>query len=178
MAVALADLPERFGAYDLHFRTWVDGDVDVMVELFNTQQMDRWTPIPSPFTEEVAKAYVVAAREARRNGTIQFAVCLAESERPLGELLLFQSAHPDAVELAYAVGAARQRQGLGTRTVRAGVELAHAAGAQRALLSIAVDNQGSRATAAASGFTLSAEPLRERRRKGYLLQMETWSRDL
>lgn len=149
-----------------------------MVELFNTDQMDRWTPLAFPFTEDVARAYVLAAHQARRSGVLQFAVCATAGGPALGELLVFPSEQAHAVELAYAVGSDHQRQRIGTRSVRAGLQLAGAAGAQRALLSIATDNEASRATASASGFSLTDAPLRERRRKGYVLQLETWGCEL
>ncbi len=181
MALALwsSTEPVRFDAEGLHFREWVAGDARTMVRLFDTEQMDRWTPLPSPFTEVVANQYVVAAGLSRRhNGTLQLAVCPSATDPAIAELLIFPSEHPGAVELAYAVGAAYQRQKVATRSVSTALHLARTAGARRALLSIAADNHASRATAAASRFSLTATPLRERRRKGYLLHMETWAREL
>lgn len=169
----------RFDAEGLHFREWVAGDARNMVRLFDTEQMDRWTPLPSPFTEVVANEYVVSANHSRRrNGTLQLAVCPSATGPAIAELLIFPSEHPDAVELAYAVGSAHQRQKVATRSVCAALHLARTAGACRALLSIAADNHASRATAAASGFSLTGTPLRERRRKGYLMHLQTWAREL
>lgn len=178
MVVTLAEQPDAFDAEGLHFRSWAEGDVLDMVRLFDTHQMDRWTPLPHPFTEDAANTYVLAAHEARHRGTLQFAVCATAGGPPMGELLLFPCEHPGAVELAYAVGSDHQRQGIGTRSLKAGLGLARSAGAHRALLSIATDNRASRATALASGFALTNAPLRERRRKGYVLMLETWACDL
>ena len=168
-----------FAAHDLYFRDWHHTDVDDMVRLFDTDEMNRWTPLPSPFDAAVAAKYVSAAQEAReRDGTLQLAVCAAPEGPPLGEVLMFPSSQPDAVEVAYAVGAAHRGQRIGSRAIAAVLELARAAGARRALLTIAHDNAASQATALAAGFVKTDAPLRRRERKGFVLQMETWERGL
>lgn len=178
MLLALSQQPESFDAEGLHFRGWTADDVLTLVHLFDTDQMDRWTPLPHPFTEEVARSYVLTAAEARQRGILQFAVCRDASGPALGELLIFSGDLRDEVELAYAVGVEHQRQAIGTRAVKAGLGIATAVGARRAVLSIAADNHASRATAVAAGFALTPAPQRERRRKGYVLMLETWERHL
>ena len=140
--------------------------------------MNRWTPLPHPFSPSEAARYIVAAHEARdRDRTLQLAICASADEPPIGEVLLFPSGQ-DAVEVAYAVGARHRGDGIGARAVLAVLELARLTGTSRAILTIAQDNVASQATARAAGFEKADAPLRIRERKGFVLTMETWARDL
>jgi RimJ/RimL family protein N-acetyltransferase len=168
-----------FSANNLYFREWEDSDLGDMVRLFDTEEMNRWTPLPSPFTAEVASEYVARAKDAKlRNGTLHLAVCAAAGGPPLGEVILFPSEHPDTVEVAYAVGVAHRGEHIGARAVAAVLDLARMVGARRAILTIASDNAASQGTASAARFARTDTPLRRRERKGFVLQMETWERRL
>lgn len=95
----------------LTFREWQLQDAPRMSYLFNTEQMNRWTPLPLPFTLEEAVGYVERADDLRRRlGSLQLAVCDA---RPgvVGELLLFPGQDPADLELAYGVGVDYQGKG-------------------------------------------------------------------
>ena len=105
-----------------------------MVALFDTDQMNRWTPLASPFTEEVAREYVEQASQSWRAGTLQLAISLALDTTPVGEVIIFPAATSEEVELAYAVGAEHQGQRVGTRAVLAALDLARSRGARRAFL--------------------------------------------
>ena len=173
------DEPLAFSANDLYFREWREADFEHMAGLFDTDEMNRWTPLPFPFTPEVAAGDVARAHEAReRDGTLQLAVCGAADGPPLGEVLLSPSDEPGTVELAYAVGVEYRGRRIGARSVAAALDVARLAGARRAVLTIAHDNGPSQATASAAGFTKTEAPLRRRERKGFVLQMETWERRL
>lgn len=174
-----ANSPLAFSFNDLYFREWRVADIEHMTGLFDTDEMNRWTPLPFPFTAEVAADYVGRAHEAReRDGTLQLAVCAEPDGPPVGEVLVFPSDKPDTVELAYAVGAEYRGRSIGARAVAAALDLARLAGARQAVLTIANDNVPSQATATAAGFTKTKAPLRRRERKGFVLQMETWERPL
>lgn len=54
-------------------REWNEADVPAMVGLFDTDEMDRWTPLAHPFDAEVAVGYIRRAHEARATGTLQLA---------------------------------------------------------------------------------------------------------
>jgi RimJ/RimL family protein N-acetyltransferase len=150
-----------------------------MAELFGRDEMNRWTPLPFPFTPEVAAGYIARAHEAReRDGTLQLAVCGEADGLPLGEVLVFPSEEPDTVELAYAVGSSYRGRNIGARSVGAVLDLARLGGARRAVLTIAKDNLPSQATAVAAGFVKTEAPPRPRERKGFILEMETWERHL
>jgi RimJ/RimL family protein N-acetyltransferase len=158
-------------------RVWRMSDVPMMVELFDTAEMDRWTPLAHPFDESVATAYVRRAQEVGGEGTLQLAIT-TDGEIPLGEVLLFPGEAPDECELAYAVGAAHRRHALAARAIRALLPTARERGYRTALLTIAVDNTASHAVAEAAGFGRRPGPTTRRERKGYVLDMETWARDL
>lgn len=59
----------------LVLREWTDQDVPAMVALFDTPEMDRRTPLASPFDAAAAAAYVAAAHQVRRRlGALQLAI--------------------------------------------------------------------------------------------------------
>lgn len=171
------EVPVVVEAEGLVLREWRASDVPTMVELFDTEEMDRWTPLPSPFDKTVAGEYVDRAHAARCSGTLQLAIT-ADGGEALGEVLLFPTEHDELCELAYAVGAAHRGRSLGARAVRAVLGLAARAGFGKARLRIAVDNAASRRVAEAAGFSLTPQPLIRRERKGYVLDMTTWERPL
>lgn len=160
----------------LLLRPWTLDDVPRMVLLFNTSEMDRWTPLAYPLDEAAATAYVNSAHEGREVGLLQLALT-QDGEEPLGEVLLFGTEEDRTCEVAYAVGYEHRGLALGSRSVRAVFPAAREAGFTRARLRIAVDNEPSGRVAAAAGFTLTGEPLLRRERKGYVLHMATWRRE-
>lgn len=161
----------------LVLREWRVSDVPRMVELFDTAEMDRWTPLASPFDEAVAGEYVDRAHASRDSGTVQLAIT-RDGGRALGEVLLFPTEHAGLCELAYAVGSAHRGRSLGARAVLAVLGLARELGYRRARLRIAVDNVASRRVAEVAGFSLTSVPLMRRERKGYVLDLGTWERRL
>jgi RimJ/RimL family protein N-acetyltransferase len=160
----------------LVLRPWTLRDVPRMVKLFDTAEMDRWTPLAHPFDEVAATSYVNDAHQGLSRGVLQLAVTESGGE-PLGEVLLFGTDEDGTCEFASAVGCKHRGKTLGARSVRAVLPVARAAGYRRARLRVAVDNLPSQRVAAAAGFTLTDEPLQRRERKGYLLHMATWRRE-
>jgi RimJ/RimL family protein N-acetyltransferase len=157
----------------LTLREWADPDVPCMVRMFNTSEIDRWTPLAHPFDETVAAAYVERARDARAAGTLQLAIT-EDGQQPLGEVLLSPTDVADTCEFAYAVGAAHRGRNLAARAIRALLPLAKTEGYRWARLRIATDNLASQRVATAAGFAIGNEPLLRRERKGYVLDMATW----
>jgi RimJ/RimL family protein N-acetyltransferase len=173
-----ARLPVVLRSHGLVLREWTIEDAPTTVALFDTPDMNRWTPLTSPFDLGAALAYVEAAHRLRRErGILQLAVT-EDGSRPVGEVLLFPGDADDVVELAYAVGAPFQGNGVGRRCVSAALRLAVAAGLGRARLVIATGNLPSQRVAVATGFQRTDAPLTERRRKGFVLTMATWERAL
>ncbi len=159
----------------LVLRPWTLGDVPQMVELFDTAEIDRWTPLAHPFDEEAATSYVNEAHQGLSAGILQLAITNSGGE-PLGEVLLFGTDEDGTCELAYAVGCKHRGHAAGARSVWALLPVAREAGYRQARLRVAVDNLPSQRVAADAGFTLTDEPLQCRERKGYLLHMATWRR--
>lgn len=148
-----------------------------MVELFDTAEMDRWTPLPHPFDAMAATAYVLQTRDAEQSGTVQRAIT-TDGGRPLGEVLLFPTDEDGTCELGYAVGGQHQGAGLASRSVVAMLPVARAAGFRTARLRIDVTNERSARVAATAGFTRTDQLLVRRERKGYTLDLATWTRAL
>lgn len=169
-------------AEGLLLREWTLADAPTMVALFDTEEMDRLTPLASPFDLQAALAYLEDARRLRReSGTLQLAITHSGANA-MGEVIVFPGSSPASIELAYAVGAPFQGHGLARRAVAAALGLAAGAGAapliEQAELVIATDNVRSNAVATACGFSPADAPLTERRRKGRTLAMQTWTRSL
>ncbi|MFE3205370.1 GNAT family N-acetyltransferase [Embleya sp. NPDC059237] len=178
----------RVQGHGLWLREWNDDDVPAMVELFDEPEIDRWTPLVSPFDAEAARAYLARARASRAlHRGIQLAITLDGGE-PCGEVLLFPDADgPDvdlgsAVarprrvgEIAYGIGARHRRQGLAGRAVRLMTEYARdELGADAVILRIAADNAPSIAVARSTGFHLTdAKPVTRPRPDGQVV-LNTW----
>jgi RimJ/RimL family protein N-acetyltransferase len=173
-----ANEPVLLHAEGLLFREWRYEDVPDMIELFDTDEMNRWTPLPSPFDEAAARRYVGAARHQRDvDGTLQLAIT-RDGDTPLGEILLFPGGGEDSVEFAFAVGAAHQGRGVGRQAVEAALALAAKSNGGMAELVIATDNLSSQRVALATGFRMTDDSLTQRQRKGFLLTMAKWKRPL
>jgi RimJ/RimL family protein N-acetyltransferase len=160
----------------LHLREWTDTDLAVMVELFDEQQIARWTPLVSPFDLAAAEAYLAKARRARAAGAgIQLAIT-SDGLQALGEVLLYRTGKDRSDgEIAYAVGARYRRQRLAVRAVQLMTAYAYdQLGMGRAILRVAADNEGSVGVALAAGFQLSDEPPVVRERKGGKISLLTW----
>ena len=159
-------------------REWRTSDVPSLVTLYDTSEMDRRTPVASPFTEQVARDYVAAAHQRREElGSLQLAIT-ADGEIAVGEVLAFPAAEDGEVELAYAVAASHVGQGLARRAVLAVLTTLAATDVVRAQLLIADDNLPSQRVAKDAGFVLIDRPVVERHRKGMILRLATWDRAL
>ncbi|MFD5519755.1 GNAT family N-acetyltransferase [Streptomyces sp. NPDC127066] len=173
------DLPRplRIGGLGLHLREWSDDDVADLVALYDDPEIDRWTPVVSPFDTEAALAYLAAAEQkaAERRG-VQLAIT-TDGARPRGEILLFPGTADDRdVELAYGVGAAYRGRGLATRAVRLVVDFAHRhVGGRRVVLCIEDGNTASEGVAKATGFVLTDDEPVVRTAKGRDVVLRTWN---
>lgn len=162
---------------DLVLREWTATDVAPMVEMFDTDEIDRWTPLAHPFDAEVASECVRRAQRAKSSGTVQLAIT-RDGEIPLGEVLMFPTETTSMCEFAFAVGEMHRGQRLAARALKALIPAALAAGYRTGRLMIAVDNIPSQRTASSAGFRCQAAPLQRRERKGYVFEMATWMRTL
>lgn len=163
--------------HGLVLREWAEADVPSLVSMFDTDEMDRWTPLPHPSDSGIAADYVRRAHAAKAEGTLQLAITV-DGGQARGEVIMFPTSDPGVCEFAFAVGRAARGQGLAARAVGALLDPAQAAGYEVGRLMIAADNVASEGTAKVAGFTRRDVPLQRRARKGYVLQMATWERTL
>ncbi|MFC4060903.1 GNAT family N-acetyltransferase [Planomonospora corallina] len=160
----------------IRLREWTDADLPAMAGLFDDPQIDRWTPIRSPFTVGDARAYLTRAREGRAAGTRIHLAITGEGGAAQGEVLLFRAGpHDSDAELGYAIGAPYRRRGLATRAVRLMTGYAYGTlGMGRVLLRIAPGNEASAAVARAAGFHLTGDEPVVRDRAGEPVSLLTW----
>ncbi|MEV4622566.1 GNAT family N-acetyltransferase [Asanoa sp. NPDC049573] len=157
----------RLSGLGITLREWTDADLATMPHLFDDAEVDRWTPLPSPFDEAAAHEYLVQARIRRAEGhSLQLAIT-NDGHATLGEILLFptgpQGRDPNGTtaELAYAVGPQHRRQGLTSRAVRLITDYAYQQLAMdHVILRIDPNNAASTAVARSTGFEpTGADPL-------------------
>jgi RimJ/RimL family protein N-acetyltransferase len=152
--------PIRVVGLGLLLREWEAGDVPAMVELFDDDEVARWTPLASPFDRAAAERYFQRAQERRAQGfSVQLAVT-TDGRTPLGELSAFRRGDDGReVELGYAIGASYRGRGLATRSVRLLTGFAYRElEARRVILRIEPGNEASRAVARATGYRLADQP--------------------
>lgn len=161
----------------LILREWTPADIGVMVELFDEESIDVWTPLESPFDGDAASRYLDRAHRMRDKGLgIQLAIT-TDGVAPLGEVLLFEAGEPATAELAYAVGLAYRGQALASRAVKLVLDFAASScGMTAYVLKISPANPASQRVAQAAGFHLIDAPLEPRHRKNRRLEMAVWRR--
>ncbi|WP_433519915.1 GNAT family N-acetyltransferase [Nonomuraea sp. CA-143628] len=163
----------RLSGLGITLREWRDGDIPAMAHLFDDPQVDRWTPLHSPFDETAARAYLGQARQRRADDQRMQLAITTDGAAPRGEILLFRTGSPGEAELAYAIGADHRHQRLASRAVRLMISYAYDVLAlTRLLLRIAEDNLASAAVAGSCGFQLTdAAPISRQAARDPLL---TW----
>ncbi|WP_128378236.1 GNAT family N-acetyltransferase [Streptomyces cavernae] len=160
----------------IRLREWADDDVPALVELYDDPEIDRWTPIVSPFDTAAARTYLHEARVARAEGRkVQLAIT-TDGLRPRGEVLLFRSdVDPRDAEIGYGVAAPFRGRGLATRAVRLLADYAvRRLRPRRLVLCIEEANVPSAGVARASGFELAQDAPVIRTSKGRRLVLRTW----
>ncbi|MFD9030877.1 GNAT family N-acetyltransferase [Streptomyces sp. NPDC059567] len=167
----------RISGDGIHLREWSESDLLPLVELYDDPEIDRWTPVPSPFDSRAAREYLTKAREGRGDGRKKAQLAITtDGEQPRGEVLVFRC-EIDArdVELAYGVGSRHRRQGLASRSVKLTADYAcRRLGARRVLLRIEPENSPSMAVARATGFQLTEDEPITREAKGRQVTLLTW----
>ncbi|PBC65908.1 GNAT family N-acetyltransferase [Streptomyces sp. Tue6028] len=163
----------------LQLREWSDDDVADLVAIYDDPEIDRWTPVPSPFDAVAASAYLAAAEQKGVEGrTVQLAIT-TDGGPARGEILLFRNAVDERdLELAYGVGPAHRGRGIATRAVRLAVDFAgRRVGPRRMVLCIENGNTASERVARAAGFSLTNDRPVVREAKGREVVLRTWSHD-
>ncbi|MCF2527573.1 GNAT family N-acetyltransferase [Yinghuangia soli] len=174
----------RLAGSGLVLREWAEADLDVMAAVFDNPEVDRFTPLPSPFDHAAAVDRYTRARADRAAGQ---RLCLAITEAsaadpevpggpPVGEVLVFHDKHfPGGAEMGYGIGTAYRGRGFASRSLRLMVDFAYGTlGFERVVLRIVQDNHASNAVAKATGFVPDGnEPIIEMT-KGREHVLTTW----
>lgn len=164
----------------LRLRQWTQADVESVAELFDDEEIARWTPLPSPFGLDDARAYVARAIERAAAGrSIQLAIT-TDGHRPLGEVGAFGMHTGPAgvsVELGYLVGRRHRGHRLAVRALSLLTDYAHRElGARRTVLGIERDNVASGAVARAAGYRLTDAKTVTREHRGRRAELRVWER--
>jgi RimJ/RimL family protein N-acetyltransferase len=133
----------------IELRPLTEADAPAVAAAIGTDDadLDRWTRIPFPYSEEHAREFLASTEE------FAFAVL----DRATGELLGgigARAAEPAIVEIGYWVKAAARGRGVATRALVLVARLAFAElGAARVQLRTEPDNVASQRVAEKAGFT-------------------------
>jgi RimJ/RimL family protein N-acetyltransferase len=141
-----------------------DSDAHAIAEGCSDPEVARWTLVPSPYTLEDARAWIVLA-SAQRMGDRELALVIVQpgEDRPVGGSALRVRTEPELHgDIGYWIAPGARRQGLGSRAVR----LLAAHGLEKLGLpwiEIAVSprNEASRRLAMSAGFESHDRQLRE-----------------
>jgi RimJ/RimL family protein N-acetyltransferase len=172
-----ASLPVVIRYEDLILREFREKDIPRMVEMFDTEEMERWTPLAHPFDAEAAADYIAASRLGPQRGWLQLAITIDE-EHALGEVQIFPTDDPAMVDYAYGVGADYRGMRLGSRAVMATLPLVRSEGYSMARIRVPQGNVGSGKVARDAGFTLTDAPLISFEARGYVYDQVTWLKEL
>ena len=130
-----------------------EGDAPALVSAIGDDpDLDRWTQIPFPYTEEHARAFISTTEEH----------ALAILDRESGELLGGIGTRDPGrgiVEIGYWVKAGARGRGIATRALVLVTRFAFdMLGAARVQLKAEIDNLGSQRVAEKAGFTREGTP--------------------
>jgi RimJ/RimL family protein N-acetyltransferase len=141
-----------------------ESDAHAIAEGCSDAEVARWTKVPSPYTIEDARAWIVVAELQRENGSeLQLVIVRKGEDRPVGGTALRFRADPEPHgEIGYWVASRARRAGVGARAVRL---LAHhgleALGLAWIEIAVSPQNEASRRLARSAGFEPHAVELRE-----------------
>ena len=148
--------PVSLTAGRLHLRPFEPWDAGEVLAACQDADVQRWTTVPSPYTEADARHYVeVLSPQGWQDGTTaSFAVLDATTARLLGSMALMGIAEGSA-EVGYWTAPEARRKGVTAEALGAVCRWGFGAlGLQRVLWRARVDNLGSRAVAESAGFVV------------------------
>lgn len=148
--------PVEISAGRLHLRPWTAYDESAVLEACSDPEIQRWTPLPSPYTREDARAWLTATVPAgwESGTTASFAVVDATSGDVLASAGLHRIADGSA-EVGYWCAPAARGADVMTEAVGAVCRWAFAElGLQRVEWVAGVGNWPSRAVAEKCGFRI------------------------
>ena len=103
----------------IRLRPWTEEDIPARVEAFQDPDIIRWTDVPVPYTEQIAREQLRSMENRRLAGRAIFLAILdATSEELLGGVHIYQAHKPSIGEIGYAVFQHARGRGVATRSVR------------------------------------------------------------
>ena len=158
--------PVRLVGAGLVLRGWEERDLPVMVELFDDDEVARWTPLPTPFTLEQARARL----ERAHRGEPRMLAVTTDGDEPLGEVMVMSTGH-----LGYVIGPRHRGRGLAVRAVVLIRDHAHEAMGHDVLrLQISAANEASNLVARRACFRLVPGEDEVVVDKGRTHRLQTW----
>ncbi len=140
-------------------RPWRDSDIAAIVAACQDPEIARWTPVPNPYGESDARAFLLQRYDALHSGfAAPFAIVAASSGRLLGSVALNRQEWEHArAEVGYWLAPEARGQGHATRAVRLVCEWGfRTLGLERVTLHAATGNTASQRVAERAGFTREA----------------------
>jgi len=140
-------------------RPWRDSDIRAIVTACQDPEIARWTPVPVPYGETDARAFLVQRYDAIHAGACApFAIVAATGGELLGSVALNRPDwHHARAEVGYWLAREARGAGHATRAVRLIAEWGfEALGLERLDLHAATDNRPSQRVAERAGFTREA----------------------
>jgi RimJ/RimL family protein N-acetyltransferase len=131
-------------------REWREEDVSAIVEICQDPEVARFTRVPSPYTEQDARAFLAGEVMGHEMG---FAIVSAGNEAEVLGSIGLHDAGERRGQIGYLVAARARRRGVASRALRLLAEWALTeAGLPRVQLFTRVDNPASQRTAERAGF--------------------------
>jgi RimJ/RimL family protein N-acetyltransferase len=159
-------------------RPWCGDDADAMIAIFDDVEVDRWTPLPYPFTIEHALKRIRTGERLRPGQHLRQLAIVADGT-VAGEVSAFPAdSDVGAVEVAYVVAGPFRRRGFARQALRLLLpDLEQDWGVRRFVAMISPSNPASAAVARAAGFRRQPVSPVIRERKGRRVHLETWLLD-
>ncbi|HEY7196134.1 MAG TPA: GNAT family protein [Gaiellaceae bacterium] len=151
-------IPLRHG--EALLRPWREADAGPLIAACSDPEIARWTPVPQPYTDADAIAFLARAREGWRSGsTASFAIVGAATDELLGSIEL--RLHGARASVGYWLGEGARGRGIATRALRLVTDWAFSSlGVTRIELTTDPENVPSQRVAERVGFR--NEGVRER----------------
>ena len=131
-------------------RPWREADLPAIVAVCDDPEIARWTRVPSPYTEEDARAYL-AGTVVEETG---FAIVGAGDEDDVLGSIGVRDEDDGRAQVGYLVAARARRRGVASRALRLLSDWCLGEGGMaRVQLLTRVDNVASQRTAQRAGFT-------------------------
>jgi RimJ/RimL family protein N-acetyltransferase len=140
---------------DLLLRPWLPEDVPEVFEACQDAEIQRWTLVPSPYTEQDAVEFVAGSDQRWAGGAASFAAVDAGTGELLGSVGVVGRSEAGDAEIGYWVAAPARGRGVATRAI---VQLCRwlfeEQGAIRISWHSVAGNVASRRVAESAGFVL------------------------